>query len=223
MIIDVTADTGATAPAHIARPYRSGIGAPPLLNEVFHALAPFGKQTSTGPIQLGRSNIYMFLNVDEPSVISVPPPASFEEQIARTQSAVKSIDRIKIDLGLSITQLAEVFGVTRKTVYDWYDGAAPRAAVISRTHLLQSVIAAAPSHFDMTRLKLAWKMDGEGRSFLAILNDDGLNEATTKAALVEKLNELSSRLVSASTQKVRSTMGLGDAHLSHIDRHAQVG
>lgn len=220
MLTDVTVDSGATAPVHSVRPYQSRIGAPPTLEDVFRSLLPVGNCTSTSPVQLGRTNTYMILNADGTSLISIPPPPSAADQLAIAKSNLEIIENVRNLLSLSITQIAELFGVTRKTVYDWYDGATPRAAVISRIRAVNSVISDFCGQVDLSRLKNVWKVDSGEGSFIDILNNDKLEEPFLKVALVDKINELSSRMVSKGAPLVRATMALTEANVAEFDRHA---
>lgn len=92
------------------------------------------------------------------------------------------LDLIKDRLALSITQLAELFGVTRKTVYDWYEGTEPRRNTINRVETLIEALNRY-SELDLTRLKTMWSIPVSGKSFRAVLNDENLDAELFKIRL----------------------------------------
>jgi transcriptional regulator with XRE-family HTH domain len=139
-------------------------------------------------------------------------PASF--------SIMDNLDRIKEQLSLSVTQMAELFNVTRKAVYDWYEGAEPRSATIARISALAEVLASAPAKAEFQQLKAVWKVPASGRSFLAVLNDEKLDAFNLRQALVDKLHELSPRLAAQNRTSLRTSVDLGQAHLADVDRGA---
>lgn len=127
------------------------------------------------------------------------------------------LDLIKDRLALSITQLAELFGVTRKTVYDWYDGTEPRRNAINRIESLIEVLNRY-SELDLARLKTVWSIPVSGKSFRAVLNDEHLDSGNIQNALAEKLDELSARMVVTTSTMQKITAQLGDAQLAEFDR-----
>ncbi|MDD5135682.1 MAG: hypothetical protein PHP01_09790, partial [Phycisphaerae bacterium] len=129
------------------------------------------------------------------------PQKTFNVQLV---AIAERLDLIKDCLALSITQLAELFGVTRKTVYDWYEGTEPRPKAVNRMEILIEVLNKASPEVDLARLKAVWNVPVSGTSFRAVLGDDNLNADTLQKALLEKLNELSTRMV-ATTRPMRKT------------------
>ncbi|MNH24597.1 hypothetical protein D3C79_845420 [compost metagenome] len=125
------------------------------------------------------------------------------------------------ELGLSITQMAQLFGVTRKAVYDWLDGTEPRANISNRMELIASLIKENRSNLNLTRLKNVWVMPIEGRSFIDVLSDDNIDQKSRFSAATAKLQELAPRL-GQDVPKLSKTY-LGDAHSSDIDRVADLG
>jgi len=134
---------------------------------------------------------------------------SFKEQLAS----------IKSDLSLSITQLAELFGVTRKTIYDWYEGTTPRQGITSRMSILIDALKSMPSDTDLTRLKTVWNIPVSGRSFCSIFNDDVLDELSCRKKTDKKLHELSPRMVKKMDSQHKTRVQLGKAHLAEFDKH----
>ncbi|MDO8843877.1 MAG: hypothetical protein Q7V32_06000 [Methylicorpusculum sp.] len=128
------------------------------------------------------------------------------------------LDLIKDRLELSITQLAELFGVTRKTVYDWYDGTEPRRNTINRMEILIEALNGTSPEVDLARLKAVWNVPVSGTSFRALLGDDNLNAGTLQKALLEKLNELSTRMVATTSQMRKTSSQFGEVQLAEFER-----
>lgn len=131
--------------------------------------------------------------------------------------------QIKERLGLSIMQMAELFGVTRKSVYDWYDGVAPQPKMVNRIEIVCEVLDTQPLHVDLCRLKASWHIPVSDKSFCAIVTEDGLSLIDFRIALTAKLHELLPRLVSSKTLPSRGAIDLGEAHTSEFGRFAELG
>ena len=132
------------------------------------------------------------------------------------------LNDIKTDLTLSITQLAELFSVTRKTVYDWYEGTTPRNRVASRMNTLIDVIKSTPSDVDLSRLKTVWNIPISGESFRLIFNGEITDELFFRTTLEEKLHELSPRMAKKTGYQRKTSVQLGKAHLAEFDKHTDV-
>lgn len=104
------------------------------------------------------------------------------------------LNGIKEFLGLTVTQLAELFKVTRKTVYDWYDGADPRAGMGARIETLNHLLQSSAFQGDMKRLKQVWNLPVSGHSFIDVVNSS-VDHYDLKAVLEGKLKELAPRMV----------------------------
>ncbi len=133
------------------------------------------------------------------------------------------IDRltpIRERLSLSITQLSELFGVTRKSIYDWYDGAEPRAATIRRMEILADALNTIPAEVDLKRLKMVWRIPVSGQSFRTIFNDENLEAESLLIDLKAKLHELLPRMVKKDSVPHKTSVQLGQSHLAEIDRYA---
>jgi hypothetical protein len=135
----------------------------------------------------------------------------------------ESLDLIKDRLALSITQMSELFGVTRKAVYDWYEGAEPRAAMINRIETLIDIINTARPDIDLQRLKAVWNIPVSGRSFIMVFGDDSIGIDTLRTTLVEKLDDLSPRMVKKTNSTQKTTSQLGESRLAEFDRRADFG
>lgn len=142
-------------------------------------------------------------------MINIPMNPNRAEAI----SHIERLNEIKDRLALSITQMAELFGVTRKSVYDWYDGAEPRFAVLNCMETLIDVLNSM-LEIDLQRLKIVWNIPVSGQSFRSVFNDDKLESNSLK----EKINKLSPRLVKKVSAVPKTTIQLGEAHLAEFDR-----
>jgi len=135
-------------------------------------------------------------------------------------TSVERLDLIKDRLALSITQIAELFGVTRKAVYDWYEGAEPRPVTISRIEGLINVLDTVPADIDLKRLKSVWNIGLSGQSFREVLCNSNLDQASLQSVLTTKLNELYPRMVATTGSLRKTAPQLGEAHLAEFDRSA---
>lgn len=143
------------------------------------------------------------------------------EGTALTLPFSSRLGEIQDRLSLSITQVAELFGVTRKSVYDWFDDKSmPRASVINRTETLLDIIKESPRDVDLSRLKTVWNIPTSGQSFLAILNDESIAVDRLKECGMQKLIELSPRLGQITVG--HKDMRHGTSHIIDIDRTTDV-
>lgn len=131
------------------------------------------------------------------------------------------LETIQSDLGLSITQLSQFFGVTRKSVYDWLDGTAPRSANSKRLDVIAAVISASDNASNLSRLKSVWLTSINGKSFMDVISDDALSDGEKISAALLKLDELAPRL--GTQEKLKSKTYLGNAHTTDFDRVADLG
>lgn len=132
----------------------------------------------------------------------------------------EALNRIKDRLGLSVSQLAELFGTTRKIVYDWYERAEPGPLMASRITTLDAVLAQEYPWIDLKRLKAAWKVPVSDTSFLALLHAHAIRATEHQAALCAKLHELAPLIAPVSRPTDRRGVELGEAHLCEFDRRA---
>ncbi len=133
------------------------------------------------------------------------------------------LNELKDSLNLSITQISDVFGVTRKSVYDWYEGAEPRSNITQRMEVLLDVLKAAPANVDLQRLKSVWHSKIAGNSFITILNSDGIDSNTLRAALLSKIHELYPRMASQNLQARPYAIKLGSSNIAEFDRSIDRG
>lgn len=167
-----------------------GASAPTLVDKLYSLL--FNQTVSTAP-QMKQAAIFLIdghplllsstNNTESPALIEVER-LGFADQL----------NGIKDVLGLTVTQLAELFKVTRKTVYDWYDGADPRAGMGARIETLNHLLHNSVFQGDMKRLKQVWNLPINGESFIDIVNSS-VDHYDLKAALEGKLEELTPRMV----------------------------
>lgn len=199
----------------------------------FEALAGWGKSTSSSlsfikTTQLSKIDRGYMLLVDGKPVFVVlndDPQSETSQKTFNGQpvALAERLDLIKDRLALSITQLAELFGVTRKTVYDWYEGTEPRRTAVNRMEILIEVLNKASPEVDLTRLKAMWNVPVSGTSFRAVLGDDNLDADTLQKTLLEKLNELSTRMVATINPMRKTTSQFGEAQLAEFERRTDHG
>lgn len=155
------------------------------------------------------------------NIVSIAQPsASAGEEIAAITFKAQ-IENVQDQLGLSITQIAQLFGVTRKTVYDWLDNTAPRANASKRMDFLADLIRQNQSRLNLKRLKGVWQMSVNGRSFIDVVLDEELDQDSRMVAAMAKLEELAPRL-GQTAPKLGKTY-LGNAHANDMDRVADLG
>lgn len=144
---------------------------------------------------------------------------SLEKDIKKVDvlPAQAQLTLIQTELDLSVTQMSELFSVTRKTIYDWMDGTEPRSGALSRISLLQEMISTAKARgWELKRVRTVWNLPLSGSSFRQILANDGLDRSSALEALLAKLDELAPRMGMHS--QVGKKINLGDSHISDIDR-----
>ncbi|WP_162874176.1 hypothetical protein [Pseudomonas viridiflava] len=146
-------------------------------------------RVNTSPVVIGYDRtidrVVIFAPVNDlvPFKISAPLPFS-----ARMES-------VQNKYNLSITQLAQLFSVTRKSVYDWMeDKSKPRAAIIEKTEILIDMANEAPPGIDLSRLKTVWSIPMDGQSFLDLLHDDRISTEALKDRALVKLEALGPKL-----------------------------
>jgi transcriptional regulator with XRE-family HTH domain len=173
---------------------------------------------STSPARAYGEQAIFFVVDSKPLAVVLRP--SIEVKPAVSMASLTISDRlnfVKETLGLSITQLAELFGVTRKTVYDWYEGAEPRQAMIGRLIALQEVFDAS-GDANLLRLKAFWSVPVNGRSFLSTLQSDTLAGPDLKAELLATLNGLSEEIDAPVRTSARKAGPLSESAISDIER-----
>lgn len=143
------------------------------------------------------------------------------KQQEHSHNTVADLETIKDHLALTVTQLAELFGVTRKSVYDWYEGAAPRASMLLRIEAMKRLIAARRSSIDFRKLKTVWHIPISGSSFLVTLNDDhsDRDRNSLETHLASKLDELHSLMVAPDLQPRSTETKFNSGSLVEFERH----
>lgn len=169
-------------------------------------------------------SFHLFVNGEQrdfvdPDILLVAPKAQVNDtkQGDTTDSFKIQLQNVQKSLGVSITQLSDLLGVTRKSIYDWLEGRSiPRAANTRRLELIADIIRAKSTSLNMARLKGIWNIHINGRSIRDVLADESLSELARREEIEEKLLYLSPRLAYASS--VKKASDLGDAHTSDADR-----
>lgn len=183
-----------------------------------------GLPVATTPVNTPRSMGSYFVIEGGASVViaaEAAPVQSYADKegvVARTLP--HQLDLIKERLDISVTQLAELFSVTRKTVYDWYEGQSPRNAKNGRINALAEALDEAHD-VDLKRLKGFWDIALSGGSFRSTLQSDTLSGPELTAALLAKLNELSAEM-SATNRSPRRGLSShsGESTLADIERRS---
>lgn len=188
-------------------------------------VTPTYKATTTQLSSLAPKGAIILIDNQPFVFVQKTAPHTDERSRVIAQTVILSVrlDQIKDRLGLSITQMAELFGVTRKSVYDWYEGAEPRNQTTTRIETLIDVLDTMPETIDLRRLKTVWNIAVSGQSFRAVFNDDNLDATSLRTDLKAKLNELSPRMVATTNPVHKKATPLGESHLSDIDRLADFG
>lgn len=196
---------------------------PTLSDQLAKFRALWGSDTAT---QSSSASHGVVLYVDDQRIVVEPETASQEAgDTAVTAQPVllrDRLDEIKNRFSLSITQMAELFGVTRKAVYDWYEGAEPRSLTTSRIEVLLDVAEQLPNGVDLRRLKTVWNIPVSGRSFRSVFCDDSLDTENLRSALLAKLHELLPRMAATTSPAHKASVVLGEGHLSEFDRRADI-
>jgi hypothetical protein len=133
---------------------------------------------------------------------------------------INKVNIIKTILNLTIHQLSELFNVSPKIIYDWYDGIIqPNILMEQRIEILIDVLNQLPSNTNPRRLKSIWKIPVSNKSFLKVFTTEHIDVLYEK--LTEKLTEMNFWLsVSVPTKPIEITCKsfLGNAHLAEYDR-----
>lgn len=194
---------------------------------IFRRVADLYKRDDINTSFVPRNNFVVYVNseVFEPKFeiqrtaenISLSANDDTYGELAKPLPFSDRLNTIQGKLTLSITQVAELFGVTRKSVYDWFDDKSmPRGPIITRAEILLDILDENHHSIDLSRLKTVWNIPSSGKSFLAVLNDSSLSTEQLKTDARNKLIELSPRLGQASG--TTGDMRVGVSHLTDIDR-----
>ncbi len=144
---------------------------------------------------------------------------------ASTENSLAVLDNladlrwVREKLGLSMTDLATLFGVTRKTVYDWFDGTKPRQLAVDRIAAIRAVAESCPPEF-LGVLNQFWSTPvGEGPSLIDILKSPG-SSSTMLSSAKTALDALVPRIAqSAERNRAKPTRdAFGHAHNDDLFR-----
>jgi hypothetical protein len=133
---------------------------------------------------------------------------------------VAHLEQVKEMLSLTITQTAELYGVTRKAVYDWYEGSVPRQAIVDRTDVLLDVLGSIPKNIELTRLKSVWNVPISGSSFRQVFDLNASDSLAYRSALEKKLTQLSTRLIAAKALSKGANTVRPSNTVADFDRYA---
>lgn len=174
---------------------------------------------------LGRAKYHIIILDDAPVAIELQDvhiQKSEKQQGVDAEKSITFIERltpIREQLGLSITQLAELFGVTRKSIYDWYEGIEPRSNTVTRLEILTKALQDVPDGVDLKRLKVVWNIPVSGRSFREIYNDTDLEDGILLERLSATLKDLIPNMVKQNRLPRKPAAQVGKARLSELDKY----
>lgn len=165
-----------------------------------------------------RSEIYQFFIDGSPVTFNSVDLDEAKEKSTEVIAAPFSeqLNAIKQRFGLSITQIADLYGVTRKAVYDWYEGAEPRSPIPEKTAILLGITD--NNAIDYHRLKVVWDIPHSGETFLDVFK--GTDFEVLREELGARLNELSHYMVKREAQEGKAGTLLGEAQLTEFERHS---
>jgi transcriptional regulator with XRE-family HTH domain len=156
---------------------------------------------------LTRTKISYRVNASgAPGRVTLPPQPQ-REPVAAAVTAVELIDRIQDALSLSVTQIAELVGVTRATVYNWIRDRAPVPKSEVAAERLRHLAKAAHEWQELSsrdpRRYLNMPVGETQTSLLARFREDPWNEARIKRGL----EAVAAKAESEARQALTSTSG----------------
>jgi DNA-binding transcriptional regulator YiaG len=138
---------------------------------------------------------------------------------ARQSNIVDDVNWLRENLKISITEVAALFKVTRKAVYDWLEGAKPRADMADRVRILRNVLDRELREESRNFLKRVWDQPINGdASLLSIMRESEIN--ALPASVKDGLNVLAPKLEAfgARPTLTAASHGNGKAHQDDIYR-----
>jgi len=174
-----------------------------------------------------KKRLYVILLDDDQLLIEPPSEEikSLEEAqddvLEETITFVDRLNPIREQLALSITQMSELLGVTRKSIYDWYDGIEPRSNTMTRLEILTKALQSISTDVDLRRLKVVWNIPVSGESFREVYCNSELSNGGLLEELIAKLNELKPNMVKKAHPVRKQTAQRGVVHLAELDKYAE--
>ncbi len=132
-------------------------------------------------------------------------------------SHIENLRRLKESLLLGISGLAELLGVTRKTVYDWFDGAEPkRDGRSAKVAALRTGVEKAISADERATIKRIWDLPlADGGTLRSILGAGDEDAVQLEAKINSALPELKS--ATGATEQSNSRSSRSDFGLAHTE------
>ena len=164
------------------QPYELGVS--PRVSKVERNVGITAFASLTAALIAGTGGAYASSNLSLYPAAAVRPIIIVVDHDRRRPSQQRYVSKSQVLLklresfGLNLSQLARVFGVTRQTVYDWLQGAEPRASVAAKFWRL-SEVAKQMDALGIARPSsvLCKPLEGQ-RTLLELLESDGpLEEA----------------------------------------------
>jgi DNA-binding XRE family transcriptional regulator len=153
-----------------------------------------------------------------------PTDASSTYQRALAMSAAEQMQEVLAALALNKSQMADVLGVTRPTLYDWLDDKEPNAANAERLSTLVRNLASSgiSSTSPLNARFVRHPLEEGGRSLLEELKASPLDEQRIRRLLetARKLGEATDKRRQAREERLR---GLGYEEPSDQERRERLG
>lgn len=147
---------------------------------------PYLPHVGTSPAVFDSRGMVRSSPVPAPEATSEGARTSKRQAVLRMSSADQARE-VMAALNLNKTQLAEVLGVSRPTLYDWLDGKEPNVANAQRlTGLVRLLVNAGVTAADALSLRFVRESLNDGEpSLLELLKADTLDEARVTRVLTE--------------------------------------
>lgn len=151
---------------------------------------------------------------------AAPSTATVTELFPAPPPYLEDLKWLRSSLGVSMSEISELFGVTRKAVYDWFNGSPPkREGRIAKIHLVRSALEAALPPARLRFVRQIWELPlSDGGSLL-----EQLKRSQTPGQGIESIS-LSLRLLETKLQEIEdrnarpNETGLGEAHAEDLIR-----
>lgn len=138
---------------------------------------------SIGALVSGTSGTYQVTESNPPElrqfrfpVQEVRPATSRRKELAA--SSAQSLIRIRDVFGLKMSELAQVFGVSRRAAYDWLEGATPKPELTAKIYQLNTLAEIfRDAGIDTVRHFIHRPVQGERTLFDLLKSGDNLDRA----------------------------------------------
>src|SRR5260370_25265884 len=99
---------------------------------------------SVGAMVSGTAGTYQIAETNPPEIRQFRFPIQEPRSVVSRRkelapSAADSLSKIREVFGLKMSELSQIFGVSRRAAYDWLEGATPKPEMSSRIYQLNTV------------------------------------------------------------------------------------